>query len=81
MLYHVALFAHITGALMYFVGVGLEVIVLRNLRRAQRAGQAQVWLQTGRGTIKLFPDPGLPAGQASSAPASPGSSWCDGSRH
>jgi hypothetical protein len=29
MLYHVALFAHITGALVYFMGVGLEVIVLR----------------------------------------------------
>ena len=54
MLYHVALFAHITGALMYFVGVGLEVIVLRNLRRAQSVGQVRVWLQTGRGTIKLF---------------------------
>jgi hypothetical protein len=41
MLYHVALFAHITGALIYFVGVGLEVIVLRNLLRAnRRAGRS-----------------------------------------
>lgn len=54
MLYHVALFAHITGALLYFVGVGLEVIVLHNLRRAQIVGQVRVWLQAGRGTIKLF---------------------------
>jgi hypothetical protein len=54
MLYHVALFAHITGALMYFVGVGLEVIVLRNLRRAQTVEQVRVWLQTGKGTIRLF---------------------------
>jgi len=54
MLYHVALFAHVTGALMYFIGVGLEVIVLRNLRRAQSVEQARVWLRTGRGTIRLF---------------------------
>jgi hypothetical protein len=54
MLYHVALFAHITGTLMYFVGVGLEVIVLRSLRRAQSVEQVRLWLQTGRGTIRLF---------------------------
>lgn len=54
MVYHIALFAHITGALIFFVGVGLEVMVLRNLRRVRSIEQLRVWLQAGRGTITLF---------------------------
>jgi hypothetical protein len=54
MLYHIALFAHITGVVIYLVGVGVEVIVLRGLWRAQTVEQARGWLQTGRGTHTLF---------------------------
>jgi len=54
MLYHVALFAHITGVLIYFVGVGLEVMVLYRLRQARTIAQMRTWLQTAQGNPKLF---------------------------
>lgn len=54
MMYHIALFAHITGVLIYFVGVGVEIMVLRGLRRARTVEQVRMWLQTTQGTRKLF---------------------------
>ncbi len=54
MMYHMALFAHISGALIYFVGVGTTLIALRGLWRARTVAQLQVWLQIARGTQRLF---------------------------
>ena len=44
MLYAVALFVHILGALGLFMALGLEWAGLRQLRRAATAEQARVWL-------------------------------------
>jgi hypothetical protein len=44
MLYSVALFVHILGALGLFMALGLEWAGLRQLRRAATAEQARAWL-------------------------------------
>lgn len=53
-MYHIALFAHITGALIYFIGVGLDLVVLRGLRQARNVEPVRVWLQIARGIHRLF---------------------------
>lgn len=41
MLYHIALFIHISGAVLWFIGVGLNWLGLNRLRRADRVEQAR----------------------------------------
>lgn len=41
MLYHIALFVHISGAVLFFIGLGLEWLGLNRLRRAERVEQVR----------------------------------------
>jgi len=41
MLYHIALFVHISGAVLFFIGLGLEWLGLDRLRRAERVEQVR----------------------------------------
>jgi hypothetical protein len=51
--YSVALFLHITGALGFFVALGVELISLRQLVRSTAAEQAQEWLRIAVGVRRL----------------------------
>jgi hypothetical protein len=55
MLYQIALFLHITGALLLFIAVGLEWLGLTRLRRAERVEQVQEVGALLRVLGKLFP--------------------------
>ena len=55
MLYQIALFIHITGALLLFIAVGLEWLGLNRLRRAERVEQVQEVSALLRVLGKLFP--------------------------
>jgi hypothetical protein len=55
MLYHIALFVHITGALLLFIAVGVEWFGLNRLRRAERVEQVQEVCALLRVLGKLFP--------------------------
>ena len=41
MLYHIALFVHISGAVLFFIGLGLEWLGLNRLRQAERVEQVR----------------------------------------
>jgi hypothetical protein len=41
MLYHLALFVHISGAVLFFIGLGLNWLGLNRLRRAERVEQVR----------------------------------------
>jgi hypothetical protein len=41
MLYHIALFVHISGAALFFIGLGLEWLGLNRLRQAERVEQVR----------------------------------------
>jgi hypothetical protein len=41
MLYHLALFVHISGAMLFFIGLGLEWLGLNRLRQAERVEQVR----------------------------------------
>jgi len=41
MLYHLALFVHISGAVLWFIGLGLEWLGLNRLRQARRVEQVR----------------------------------------
>ena len=41
MLYHIALFVHVSGAVLFFIGLGLNWLGLNRLRRAERVEQVR----------------------------------------
>jgi hypothetical protein len=55
MLYHIALFVHISGALLFFIGLGLEWLGLNRLRRAQRVEQVRELSALLQVLERLFP--------------------------
>lgn len=51
--YSIALFLHITGALGFFVALGVELITLRQMVRCTAAEQAREWLRAAVGVRRL----------------------------
>ncbi len=55
MLYHLALFIHISGAVLFFIGLGLEWLGLNRLRRAERVEQVREVSELLAVLQRLFP--------------------------
>src|SRR5690348_15200884 len=55
MWYQLALFVHITGAIVLFISLGLEWLGLNRVRRAERVEQVREVSTMLRGLEKLFP--------------------------
>lgn len=53
LLYKLALFLHILGAFGLIAALAMEAIVLRGLRRAERADDARTWL-SGMRVLRIF---------------------------
>ncbi|MDI6694235.1 MAG: hypothetical protein QME21_04255 [Anaerolineales bacterium] len=52
-IYSIVLFLHITGALGFFVTLGLEWTVLRQIRNATTSEQVRAWMSLSNGTRRL----------------------------
>ena len=57
--YTLALFAHIVGVLLLFLGMGLQWIITLRLRAARTAAQAREWSGLVRGVGRLGPLSGV----------------------
>jgi hypothetical protein len=57
--YSIALFLHVVGVLALFVGIGLEQVGLRRLRRAASIAQALEWTTLLRGLRRIDAPAGL----------------------
>lgn len=55
MLYHIALFVHISGAVLFFIGLGLEWLGLNRLRQAKRVEQVREVSALLQVLERLFP--------------------------
>jgi len=55
MLYHLALFVHISGAVLWFIGLGLEWLGLNRLRQAERVEQVREVSELLHVLQRLFP--------------------------
>jgi hypothetical protein len=55
MLYHIALFVHISGAVLFFIGLGLNWLGLNRLRRAERVEQVREVSALLQVLHRLFP--------------------------
>ena len=55
MLYHLALFVHISGAVLFFIGLGLNWLGLNQLRRAERVEQVRELSALLQVLERLFP--------------------------